>query len=172
MMTLILIGCAKKKQATRSRAADLYTSPLFRIARSYAEQQVERRSAVLWGILSAHYGLLYPNNHVEPYDLHLATQPAEARRAWGRNVAASLGAAPPEGGVIEVYAGRAYVDALRPPMATMGWRVVAPLDRIRGVGSRIRWFLDRIEAEPEPAPVSVPTAHTCPNCGHHYQKAS
>ena len=82
---LVLIGCVKTKQSTPARARELYTSPLFVKRRRYAEG-----SGRPWYILSALYGLVDPDQVLEPYDMHLAKQSAAYRRHWAAQVVRDL----------------------------------------------------------------------------------
>ena len=64
--SIVLVSCAAQKQETPMRAADLYTSPLFRRAREYAEAH-----GGAWFILSALHGLLDPERTTAPYEFTL-----------------------------------------------------------------------------------------------------
>ena len=63
---LVLVGCVKTKRRVRSAAKDLYSSPLWRHRRAYAECL-----GVPWYILSALHGLLDPDRRVDAYELAL-----------------------------------------------------------------------------------------------------
>ncbi len=132
----MLVGCVKSKQSHAAPAKDLYVSDLFRKARRYAEEIAER-----WYILSAKYGLVAPDEVIEPYELHLATASASYRRQWGITVAHELLAAsgPLEGRVIEVHAGAAYTDAIRSHLLSAGAQVVEPLAGLT-LGQRLAWY--------------------------------
>jgi len=148
---ILLIGCVKKKLAVPAAAKDLYTSPLFRKGRAYAE-----RINVPWFILSAEHGLVRPDDELAPYNLRLSKTPREYRRAWGVRVVADLDTA--AGGLtgksIEVHAGSAYTDAIRPQLIERGAVVVEALAGLR-LGPRLSWYgadpLNRPEPSPETA---------------------
>jgi hypothetical protein len=76
-----LISCSKSKGGHRDLARNMYVSPLYRKSVMVAEA---------WGlsfsILSAKYGLLDPNETIEPYDLTLKGASKEAKSEWGRKV--------------------------------------------------------------------------------------
>lgn len=133
---IVLVGCVKSKQDHPAPAKDLYVSDLFRKARQYAEVSAER-----WYILSAKYGLVAPDEVIEPYELHLARVSASYRRQWGIAVANQLLAASGvlEGRVVEVHAGAAYTDAIRPHLLEGGARVVEPLAGLT-LGQRLAWY--------------------------------
>jgi len=63
---LILVGCGARKLAHAAPAKDLYTGPLFRAARAYAEAHADA-----WYVLSAKYGLVHPDRVIEPYNVYL-----------------------------------------------------------------------------------------------------
>lgn len=145
---ILLIGCVKKKLNTPAAAKDLYTSPLFRKGRTYAE-----RAGVPWFILSAEHGLVRPDDELAPYDLQLSKTPREYRRAWGVRVVADLDAA--AGGLtgksIEVHAGSAYSDAIRPRLIERGAIVVEPLAGLK-LGPRLSWYGAEPVSRTEPTP--------------------
>lgn len=76
-MRIALIGCGKLKAPSACAAKDLYTGPLFRTARTYAEKNCDG-----WLILSAKYGLLEPDRIIEPYELKLTDLRMNARETW------------------------------------------------------------------------------------------
>ncbi|MGM4929722.1 DUF6884 domain-containing protein [Tardiphaga sp. 619_E2_N8_5] len=78
---LALISCSKSKGGHRDIARDMYVSPLYRKSVQLAE---------LWGvpfyILSAKYGLLHPNDLIEPYEQTLKTATKKEKQDWARRV--------------------------------------------------------------------------------------
>lgn len=134
--SIVLVGCVKSKQSHAAPAKDLYVSDLFRKARQYAEATGQR-----WYVLSAKYGLLAPDEVIEPYELHLARASASYRRQWGITVAHQLLAASGalEGRVIEVHAGASYTDAIRSQLLSAGAQVVEPLAGLT-LGQRLAWY--------------------------------
>ena len=84
-MDVYLVSCVSQKRATPSPAKDLYTSPLFRKARAYVE-----RTGGPWFVLSAKYGLVHPDEVIEPYDLTLNTMGVADRRRWAGMVLTQL----------------------------------------------------------------------------------
>lgn len=83
---IVLLSCVKSKRDQRCRAADMYTSPLFQKMMAYAQSLKPRRIF----ILSAKYGLLSPEDTIEPYEQTLKTMKAGERRAWARGVLSAL----------------------------------------------------------------------------------
>lgn len=136
---VLLVGCVKGKLewASRVAARELYVSPLWRSRRIYAE-----RSGLPWYILSAKYGLLDPNARIAWYDLSLGDLPAAERRVWSRRVVDSLLEKYPamDGKVIEVHAGKDYVDfGLEDGLKQAGAVVQRPLLGIP-IGRHLGWY--------------------------------
>lgn len=133
---LVLVGCVKKKLGVPAPARELYTSPLFRKERSYAEQ-----AGVPWFVLSAEHGLVAPGEVLAPYDLRLSKTPRDYRRAWGARVVERLGevVGPLRGKTIEVHAGAAYTDSIRDLLIREGATVVEPLAGLP-MGARLAWY--------------------------------
>lgn len=133
---VILVGCVKSKRATAAAAKDLYTSTLFAKARAYAE-----RSTVPWYVLSAKYGLVQPDEWIEPYEMYLPQTTHSYRSAWGAHVTEQLetreGPLPQK--VVEIHAGAAYADALLPRLTSLGAVVTQPLEGLR-MGERLAWY--------------------------------
>jgi hypothetical protein len=148
---IVLVGCVKTKLPTAAPADELYTSPLFRKRRRYAEA-----AGRPWFILSALHGLVRPDLVLEPYDMYLAGQPVTYRRQWALRVVSDLIAAvgPLEGRTIELHAGASYVEPLEPLLAAAGADVRVPL---RGLnqGQHLAWY-SKNPASATVVPVGAP----------------
>ena len=133
---LVLITCVKTKRRKPCAAQDLYVSPLFGKQRAYAEE-----SGLPWFILSAEYGLVAPDEWLSPYERYLSDTPAAFRSAWGIWVTARLQllAGPLDGRVVEVHAGSAYIEAMRPHLEAQGATLLEPL-RGFSMGARLAWY--------------------------------
>lgn len=135
----LLIGAGKRKVDEAAPAHDLYTGSLFRLRRAHAE-----RAGLPWFVLSPKYGLVEPDELLEPYDLAMIRQPVAYRREWSATVAVRVGEllGPACGRTLEVQAGAAYLDPLEPLLAAAGWTVLAPL---RGLnqGQQAAWYSAR-----------------------------
>lgn len=135
---VILVSCAATKLDRPAPAADLYTSPLFRAARSYAEA-----SGHPWFVLSARHGLVEPGTVLEPYDTKLADLTPGERSAWADRVARALYYKGFGGwGVFEIHAGDAYARPLRVALAPISLNILEPLDGL-GIGQRLHWYAAR-----------------------------
>lgn len=134
---LVLLGCVKTKLPGRHKAKDLYTSPLFKGRRQYAE-----RSGVPWFILSAKHGLVAPDEEIDSYDVSLVDQPSAERAEWSRRVLAQIDTRLGDlrGKKVEIHAGLEYRDAgVERGLRARGAQVVIPLAGA-GIGQQISWY--------------------------------
>jgi hypothetical protein len=139
----ILVSCAATKLDRPAPAADLYTSPLFRAARSYAEA-----SGHPWYTLSARHGLVEPTTMLEPYDTKLADLTPGERSAWADRVARALYYKGFGGwGVFEVHAGDGYARPLRVALAPIALDIIEPLAGL-GIGHRLQWYANVGNSQP------------------------
>jgi hypothetical protein len=81
-MLIALISCVAKKQHYATIARELYTSPLFKDAYSYAKKLGAERIF----ILSAKYGLLPEDKVVEPYNETLNDKSLKEVKCWAEKV--------------------------------------------------------------------------------------
>lgn len=133
---VVLVGCVKSKVDHPAPARDLYTLALFRKERAYAEA-----AGVPWFILSAEYGLVDPDEIVEPYERYLPSMPAAYRREWGSRVVEQLSHQfdDLDGTVIEVHAGATYLKAIRDGLEGAGATALDPLVGL-SIGRRLAWY--------------------------------
>ena len=128
--------CGARKGPHPCAARDLYTGPLFRVARRWAEVHAGR-----WWIVSGKFGLVHPDEWIPPYDETLTADKAEA---WGQRVGHrlfqendyhELG-----GERVVILAGAIYADALEGPLRALGVvRLEQPLRGLK-IGERLAWF--------------------------------
>jgi len=135
---VILISCSGPKLDRAAPAGDLYTSALFKKARSYAEAE-----GVPWGILSAEHGILWPDEEIEPYDLRLSALSPGQRIAWAARTLHLVPEIPP-GRVLEIHAGEAYLSPIREGLEGRGWQVEEPLAGLE-IGRRLQWYARRAD---------------------------
>ncbi|WP_390174058.1 DUF6884 domain-containing protein [Rhodopirellula sallentina] len=69
------MGCGKEKANRAAPACELYTGPLFRASRRWAEQNTDA-----YFIASAKHLVIEPNTVIEPYDLAMSDLPADEQR--------------------------------------------------------------------------------------------
>jgi hypothetical protein len=86
MKKIVLISCVSKKRPVKSKARDLYISPLFRKNLKYA---LKLKPDQIF-ILSAKYGLVSLEEEIEPYDLTLNTMSANEVKDWSKGVLSDL----------------------------------------------------------------------------------
>jgi cytoplasmic iron level regulating protein YaaA (DUF328/UPF0246 family) len=86
MQRIVLISCVSKKRLQKSRARDLYISPLFKKNLQYATRLGPDKVFVL----SAKYGLVGLDDEIEPYDLTLNTMSAGEIKHWAAAVIRQL----------------------------------------------------------------------------------
>ncbi len=133
-MKVALVSCSSSKLSYPSKARDLYSSPLYLASRTFVEGRYNK-----WYILSAKYGLLEPDQNIEPYDETLNKKSMVLRKAWASEVATSLVKLLPKHSVIDIYAGASYFQLLRPLLEEQGFVVRVPLEGV-SLGFRIPWF--------------------------------
>jgi hypothetical protein len=80
-----LISCSKSKGGHRDAARNMYVSPLYRKSVMLTE-----RWGIPFSILSAKYGLLDPDQIIEPYELTLKGAPKQVKVEWARLVDAQI----------------------------------------------------------------------------------
>jgi hypothetical protein len=113
----------KSKRASAAAARDLYTSPLFRHLRGYAEANADA-----WYILSAEHGLLRPEQVIAPYEKTLNTMRKADRLAWAERVQGQLLKELPGEAEVIFLAGEKYRGDLIPFLQARGFSVRVPLD--------------------------------------------
>jgi len=86
MKKIALISCVSKKRPFKSKARDLYISPLFKKNLQYAFKLKPDRIFVL----SAKYGLVSLDEEIEPYDLTLNTMSSKEVKGWSEGVLRDL----------------------------------------------------------------------------------
>lgn len=86
MKKIVLISCVSKKRAVKSRAAELYTSTLFKLNLQYARKL--KPDAIF--ILSAKHGLVALDDEIAPYDVTLNKTKADERKVWANKTIEQL----------------------------------------------------------------------------------
>lgn len=135
----VVVGCVNQKQPYRALAKDLYVSNLFRKRRAYAEA-----SGLPWFILSAKYGIAQPDTVLEPYDETLDRLPRAALLRWDERGVLELERilGPLAGLVLEIHAGKRYVEGVESALHRRSTEVVVPLKGLR-IGQQLQWY-DRV----------------------------
>ena len=134
MTTVALVSCAAGKLTTVANAADLYDSPLFGLARQFAEKRCDR-----WFILSAKHHLLRPDILVEPYDLTLNNMGVAERRQWAEFVYQELKKVLKPRDKMVILAGGKYREFLVPKLEQAGISVEIPMEHLP-IGKQLKWL--------------------------------
>lgn len=131
---LVLVSCVKSKLPSAAPACELYTSAWFRQVRDIVEA-----SGARWFVLSALYGLVAPEERIEPYDYTLKTLGVAERRAWATKVLSKL--LPEAAGRrrIVMFAGARYREFLIGPLQQQGIAVDVPMANLR-LGEQLAWL--------------------------------
>jgi hypothetical protein len=130
--SVVLVACCGPKLDEPAPAADLYVSPLFKKARTYAERRGR------WFILSALHGLVDPTEVIAPYDVTLKKMPAQKRREWGQKVRQQMETAGLLGLRLVALAGADYVN----PLIEAGLTVAQPM-KGKSIGKQLQWLNQR-----------------------------
>jgi hypothetical protein len=152
MTTIALVSCVKQKREVACRARDLYVSSLFRKSVAYAASKADR-----WFILSAKYGLVDPDEVIEPHEQTLNSASAAERREWAASVHRQMA----HRGLLDSepiflwLAGRKYQEHLA--RLLRDFRQQDPLAGLR-MGERMQWLNTRIEDEEQTPPGSLSLA--------------
>jgi cytoplasmic iron level regulating protein YaaA (DUF328/UPF0246 family) len=83
---IVLVSCVKSKRRGPCKAGDMYISPLFQKMMAYARSL--KPKCIF--ILSAKYGLLRPDEVIEPYEKTLKKMPSAERKQWAHKVVVEL----------------------------------------------------------------------------------
>lgn len=86
MAKIVLISCVSKKLDRKAKAKNLYLSPLFKYALSYANTLNPDKIF----ILSAKYGLVSLDEEIEPYEKTLNAMKTNERKEWAEKVLLKL----------------------------------------------------------------------------------
>ncbi|MCK4478190.1 hypothetical protein KAU88_06660 [Candidatus Bathyarchaeota archaeon] len=137
MKTLGLISCTKSKQSYLCKASEMYSaSDLFRKAYSYATKNYD-----FVAILSAKYGLLFPDDKTEPYDLTLNVMNSNERKEWAERVSNQMKSRLRllDFDKVFFHAGRKYREHLILKLRDMGILCEVPLEHL-GIGEQKAWY--------------------------------
>lgn len=137
-MKIGLVACAKLKMDHAVPAKDLYTSDLFKKARTYCEQNYDA-----WYILSALHGLVHPDSVIAPYDVTLNDMKKQERMTWSHGVLLDLLPALGDGDQVFFHAGRNYREFIETRLESIGYEVFLPLEGL-GIGQQLKWYKERV----------------------------
>jgi hypothetical protein len=131
---MMIVACGAKKLDREARARDLYVGSYFKACLAYALAIAPAKDIF---ILSAKYGLIGINDHIEPYDLKMG-EPGSVTVSALSDQAGFAGLDAEE---VTVLGGRSYVRACRKVWP----KAKAPLQELGGLFKQIAWMRKRIE---------------------------
>lgn len=111
-------------------------SDLFRKAYSYATKNYD-----FVAILSAKYGLLLPDDKIEPYDLTLNNINSQQRKEWAKRVFTQMRKRLKLKDFDKVFfhTGKRYREHLIPKLVNVGICCETPLENL-GIGKQKAWY--------------------------------
>ena len=111
-------------------------SDLFRKAYSYATKNYD-----FVAILSAKYGLLFPDDKIDPYDLTLNDMSSKERKEWAESVfnQMTVKLKLQDFDKVLFHAGKKYREHLIPKLEKVGIRCEIPLEGL-GIGEQKAWY--------------------------------
>jgi len=137
LKTLGLISCTKKKQSYRCKASEMYSaSDLFRKAYFYAVKNYDSVA-----ILSAKYGLLFPDDEIEPYNLTLSDMSSEEVKKWAEKTLNQMRSRLKLEDFTKMYfhTGKKYRQYLIPELENTNIQCEVPLKNL-GIGKQKAWY--------------------------------
>ncbi|WP_048182898.1 DUF6884 domain-containing protein [Methanosarcina sp. MTP4] len=139
MSKIALISCVNKKLPCKSKAKNLYVSPLFKYNFKYAKSLNPDKVF----ILSAKYGMVDIEREIEPYDKTLNNMPSKEIREWADGVIVQLKKeADLEKDEFIFLAGAKYRKYLIPHISNYQ----IPLEGLK-IGEQIHYLKERVSNE-------------------------
>ena len=134
---IVLISCASKKLAYKSKAEDLYISTLFRFSLAYAKKLKPDKIF----ILSAKYGLLNLNDEIATYNETLNNKSVSDIETWAEKVVSKLGKiANLQNDIFIFFAGKKYREYILPQIRY--YKI--PLKGLR-IGEQLKFLKNKLE---------------------------
>ena len=135
-MKIAFVSCTKLKANYSCITRDMYKrSILFNKAVRFIEQQDYDN----WYVLSAKYGLLKKDDHIEPYDLTLNNMKASDRKKWSELVLRQIEELNMSITHIDFYAGLKYREYLITALEEKGIVCYVPLQG-KGIGAQLSYY--------------------------------
>jgi cytoplasmic iron level regulating protein YaaA (DUF328/UPF0246 family) len=134
-ITFVLISCSKSKLATKAPARELYTGGLFQKAVAWAERHQHP-----WFIVSALYGLVTPDQELNPYDFTLKQLRAREREAWGQRTISALDKYTATGSHAFLIMPELYRRNIQSALLQYGITYENPVKGMR-IGQQKRWLM-------------------------------
>lgn len=142
MATWALISCSKLKADHPCSVKEMYwPSALFRGAWRVAKMKGQKAL-----ILSAKYGVLLPEQIIDPYDKTLYRMTKQERAEWRTAVLDVLFKLLNPSDKVISYLPRLYAEGIIEALKGKGYEVEEPIAGL-GRGQRLKWFKDRLQEE-------------------------
>lgn len=139
MSKVVLISCVSMKLNKKSKAKDLYISPLFKMNLAYAKLLKPKKIF----ILSAKYGLVDLDEIISPYNLTLNTMKVKEIQMWAERVKTQMkGKIDFKRDEIIFLAGERYRKFLMPLFKTTRVPLVG-----LGIGRQLKFLKRKINAK-------------------------
>lgn len=135
-INFVLISCSKSKLATKAPARDLYTGSLFQKAVAWAERHQHP-----WFIVSALYGLVTPDQELQPYDFTLKQLRAREREAWGQRAVSELGKYASSGSHAVLIMPELYRRHIQTALLQRDITYENPVEGMK-IGQQMRWLMN------------------------------
>ena len=135
---IVLVSCVKSKTTGPNPAQNLYISDLFQKTSAYAKLIGDS-----WYILSAKYGLLSPDQVIEPYEKTLNKMGAGERKSWAKSVMSDLAKIVTPGDEVVFLAGVKYRENLIHPLTKMGSKISVPMEGL-SFGNQLKWLKNQL----------------------------
>jgi hypothetical protein len=137
MKTIILISCVSKKGNYKTKAKDLYVSPLFEKSLAYGNKLNPDEIF----ILSAKHHLLELDTEIEPYNITLNNMSKKDRIIWGDKVIEQLKKISDiKNDKFIILAGQNYLTPLQSKLTN----IVTPLDG-KKIGERLQFLTNQLK---------------------------
>ena len=127
MANYALIACVKTKVEYKTRALQLYRSPLFNKSLLHA-----LRAKLRPYVLSAEHGLVSPNQFLSPYEKTLKTMESQAVKRWAERTGNQLRQLLSPRDIVHLYAGHDYVRPVLPILQAIGCQIRLPIEGALG----------------------------------------
>jgi hypothetical protein len=136
MSYIVLISCVSKKLTFKSKASDLYISPLFRKNLKYAESL---KPDYIF-ILSAKYGIVELDSEIQPYDKTLNKMNVSEKKEWAKLVLSQLSNyVDLSRDEFTILAGNNYRKYLTPQIKKYN----VPMEGL-AIGKQLQWLSQRV----------------------------
>jgi hypothetical protein len=142
-MRFVFIGCTKNKHdvgRSHVNPEGLYDSDLFRKRVAYANNR-----DLPWAVLSARYGLWWPDTHLKTYENRLHDQAKIEQAAWHVCVAHHFlnyfddDATDLRKITVEIHASKTYAHPLAEILRSLGIKVELPCEGL-GIGQQLALY--------------------------------